>query len=71
MQKRPLRSRLWRIVRWVGLAFLLVLIATAADAWTAFGDHARGDRRARMEKSPQWQDGAFENPQPLFNDFWG
>ena len=24
-----------------------------------------------MERSPQWTDGHFENPQPLSNDFWG
>ncbi|HEY8209403.1 MAG TPA: MBL fold metallo-hydrolase [Myxococcaceae bacterium] len=24
-----------------------------------------------MERSPQWQGGAFENPQPLWNDVWG
>ena len=24
-----------------------------------------------MERSPQWKEGHFENPQPLSNDFWG
>jgi L-ascorbate metabolism protein UlaG (beta-lactamase superfamily) len=24
-----------------------------------------------MERSPQWKDGRFENPQPLHNDTWG
>lgn len=60
-----------RIGRWVlglviaGLAFVL------ADAWSGLGSRATGERRARMERSPQWKDGAFENPQPLWNDFGG
>src|SRR5437868_6741390 len=24
-----------------------------------------------MERSPQWKDGHFNNPQPLVNDIWG
>jgi hypothetical protein len=39
-----------------------------ADAWSAFGAGAQGERRARMERSPQWRNGAFEKPQPLIND---
>ena len=30
-----------------------------------------GARLARMERSPQWRDGQFMNPQPLRNDYWG
>ncbi|MEW5737574.1 MAG: MBL fold metallo-hydrolase [Myxococcota bacterium] len=41
------------------------------DGWEAFGQTAKGDFRARVEASPQWQDGHFENPQPLVNDTWG
>lgn len=36
----------------------------------AFGASPEGSRRARMERSPQWKDGRFENPQPLRNDLW-
>ncbi|WP_232293356.1 MBL fold metallo-hydrolase [Stigmatella aurantiaca] len=42
-----------------------------ADAWTALGRGASGERRARMERSPQWKDGHFENPEPIVNDTWG
>jgi L-ascorbate metabolism protein UlaG (beta-lactamase superfamily) len=38
-----------------------------ADAWQGLGHRATGARRARMEKSPQWKDGAFENPEPIIN----
>lgn len=24
-----------------------------------------------MDRSPQWRDGRFRNPQPLWNDMWG
>lgn len=49
---------------------LLVLVATI-EGWTAFGRGATGARRERMEASPQWADGVFENPQPLWNDIGG
>ncbi|MBN1205660.1 MAG: MBL fold metallo-hydrolase, partial [Myxococcaceae bacterium] len=56
-----------------GLGALLVLAVAGAlvDGWRAFGRRADGERRARMEKSPQWRDGHFVNPQPMLNDFWG
>lgn len=50
---------------------LLFIAVVAVDGWTAFGTRAEGARRERMERSAQWQDGAFENPQPLYNDTWG
>jgi L-ascorbate metabolism protein UlaG (beta-lactamase superfamily) len=71
MQKSALRGRIWRVARWIGLAIVLGLIAAIASAWSAFGAGAKGERRARMEKSPEWKSGHFENPQPLINDFWG
>jgi L-ascorbate metabolism protein UlaG (beta-lactamase superfamily) len=37
------------------------------QAWPAFGASATGVRRARMEQSPQWHDGSFENPEPIVN----
>jgi len=65
------RRGLARAARWTGGLVALALAGIIADAWTAFGDSAEGARRARMERSPQWQDGHFENPQPLYNDYWG
>ena len=42
-----------------------------ADAWTPMGTSASGDRLARMQASPQYVDGVFENPQPMWNDYSG
>lgn len=54
------------------LTFLAVLVtAVVVDGWEAFGATADGSRRGRMERSPQWGDGVFVNPQPLWNDAWG
>lgn len=53
-----------------GLA-LLFSIVVLVDGWVAFGRSAEGPRRARMERSPQWSDGSFENPEPLWNDRTG
>ena len=39
--------------------------------WVDFGHGPDPARRARMARSPQWKDGHFENPQPLWNDMWG
>jgi L-ascorbate metabolism protein UlaG (beta-lactamase superfamily) len=60
-----------RAARWLGALAVIALAGIAADAWTALGRSAAGARRARMERSPQWKEGHFENPQPLVNDAWG
>ncbi len=64
------RGRLGRIARLVGVGVLLLGAAIVVDGWKAFGTAARGERLQRMQQSPQWKDGAFENPQPLVNDGW-
>lgn len=67
-------SRRRFVWRWLGrLALVLIIVASAivATGWRAFGVRATGERRARMEKSPQWHDGKFVNPQPLQNDMVG
>lgn len=66
-----LRRGLARAARWTALLLGVAVVATLADAWTALGQRAEGARRERMEHSPQWKDGHFENPQPLINDWWG
>lgn len=53
-----------------GLLAILALVVTASG-WRAFGSAAEGDRRVAMEASPQWADGVFENPDPLWNDWRG
>jgi len=47
------------------------LAALFANGCAAFGQRPDAARRARLERSPQWKDGRFENPQPLQNDMWG
>jgi L-ascorbate metabolism protein UlaG (beta-lactamase superfamily) len=68
--KRPMTKK-----RKIGLGFLVALLAFSAfliaDAWVPFGKAAQGARLERMEKSPQYEDGVFVNPQPLWNDFIG
>lgn len=62
------------MLRWLGYGagVLAVLVAVLVLAgWRAFGKSAAGARLARMQASPQWDDGHFENPQPLYNDWWG
>ena len=49
----------------------IAIAGVAASGSAAFGKQPTGARRARMERSPQWKDGRFENPQPLHNDNWG
>ncbi len=46
------------------------MIWAFTTACAPLGSSATGERKARMEKSPQWHDGAFENPQPIVNDYW-
>ena len=65
---RPWRRRLKRITAGLGIVLVAGLTAAVIDGWKAFGHRATGERRARMERSPQWKDGHFENPQPLWND---
>jgi L-ascorbate metabolism protein UlaG (beta-lactamase superfamily) len=54
----------------LGLAVLLLLAVVLAQGWVAFGKAANGERLARMQRSPNYADGRFVNPQPLHNDFW-
>lgn len=64
------RKRRWRRIALGTLVLFGVAVAVAvADGWRSFGRRAEGARRDRMEHSAQWQDGAFENPQPIVNDY--
>lgn len=54
-----------------GLALAVTSGALLADAWESFGGRATGARLERMQASPQWQDGRFVNPQPMWNDVLG
>jgi L-ascorbate metabolism protein UlaG (beta-lactamase superfamily) len=41
--------------------------ALVVDGWRAFGAAPAGQRLQRAQRSPNWRDGAFVNPQPLVN----
>ncbi len=72
--QRSWRRRLRKVAKWTGVtfaAFFTLMVFIVVDAWRAFGHRAEGARRARIERSPQWKDGHFVNPQPLVNDFVG
>ncbi|MEY4511164.1 MAG: hypothetical protein RLZZ450_3286, partial [Pseudomonadota bacterium] len=49
----------------------MLLAIAFAQGYRAFGKAADGARRARMERSPQWQGKHFENPQVIINDWAG
>jgi len=59
-----------RAARWVVVLALSIAISAVLSGWRAFGRRADGERRARMERSPQFRDGSFVNPEPLRNDAW-
>ncbi len=58
-----------RVLKGFLLLVVPLLVLGAFSAWRGLGHGASGDRLSRMKASPQWQDGAFENPQPLDNHF--
>lgn len=73
-EKPKKRKRFARTKRTLAIFFGLLAIfvlVVVVSGWRAFGKAADGDRRAAMEASPQWADGVFENPDPLWNDATG
>jgi L-ascorbate metabolism protein UlaG (beta-lactamase superfamily) len=70
-QRGPVRKWAWRLAKSAGLLILLAILVATIAGWTAFGHRATGERRARMDRSPEWQGNKFRNPQPLRNDAWG
>jgi L-ascorbate metabolism protein UlaG (beta-lactamase superfamily) len=48
-----------------------ISIMALVEGWKALGKRAGGERLARMERSPEWRDGRFRNPQPLAMDAVG
>ena len=52
-------------------AAALLGLAVLIDGWSAIGSGPTGTRQRAMEASPQWAGEAFENPEPLWNDWWG
>ncbi len=75
---RPAQSPWRRLFRAAGFAAggLVVLVLGFAcvvvfQGWEAIGYAPTGERLEKMMASPQWADGVFENPQPLWNDELG
>lgn len=65
------RGRVRRFLGQLGIFLLVAVVGMVAIGWKSFGHRATGARRARVEKSPQWRDGRFVNPEPLSNDMVG
>ena len=72
-KKPPSRWKRARRVVLLGALAALALFGAAVviDGWEAFGKAPEGARRATMEASPQWEEDAFENEEPLWNDALG
>jgi L-ascorbate metabolism protein UlaG (beta-lactamase superfamily) len=60
-----------RVVAVLSVAFAVLAAVLLAIAWRPMGKAADGERLARMQRSPQWLDGKFENPEPLVSDYAG
>jgi L-ascorbate metabolism protein UlaG (beta-lactamase superfamily) len=54
-----------------GVSVSVALAVVLVSGWRAFGKRPEGERLARMQRSPEWHDGRFVNPEPLSNDWWG
>ncbi len=67
-EKKPWKRRVARVLLGLLGLFAITTVVAVVSGWRAFGHRAEGARRERMERSPQWHDGHFENPQPLVND---
>ena len=53
----------------LGLAVAVAAgVAATLSGCQSFGEHASGERLARMERSPEWHGDAFRNPQAMWND---
>ena len=50
------------------LAALAAAVAATLTGCQSFGEHASGERLARMQRSPEWQGDRFANPQAMWSD---
>jgi L-ascorbate metabolism protein UlaG (beta-lactamase superfamily) len=62
---------LLRLLGFAGVLLVALLSVVVVQGWKAFGHRAQGLRLARMQRSPQYRDGHFVNPQPLVNSAAG
>jgi L-ascorbate metabolism protein UlaG (beta-lactamase superfamily) len=70
VQRSRARRWLWRATQLASALVVLAFTFACIDGYVAIGRRATGPRRARMERSPHWDDGRFKNPQPLVNSAW-
>src|SRR5262245_44498592 len=70
MNKSRLRRALSLGARILLAAVALFVTLLLIQGWRAFGQNASGERLARMQRSPQFHDGSFVNPEPIVNDYW-
>jgi L-ascorbate metabolism protein UlaG (beta-lactamase superfamily) len=63
------RRRFLRAMAWLAFVLALAGVAAVASGWRAFGKRPWGERRARMERSPHWKHGRFQNPEPMHTDY--
>jgi L-ascorbate metabolism protein UlaG (beta-lactamase superfamily) len=70
MKTSKLRRALLHGARVLLGAALLFVALIVIEGWQAFGKHPSGERLLRMQRSPQFADGHFVNPQPIINDYW-
>ncbi|HET9957220.1 MAG TPA: MBL fold metallo-hydrolase [Polyangiaceae bacterium] len=64
---KPFLRRFGRFLLGLVAASILLTLVLLVDGWRAFGHRAEGQRLERMQRSPQFRDGHFVNPQPLVN----
>lgn len=65
------RAKLSLLLGGASLLVPLAMLSGLAPGCATLGARARGARRERVERSPEWTGRQFENPQPLINYFWG
>ncbi|WP_329353153.1 MBL fold metallo-hydrolase [Streptomyces sp. NBC_01261] len=72
VESAPRRPRRWRRrIGWAVVVVGVLIVITVVGGLiyvrtTPFGASPSGDRQARIERSPQWRDGEFRDPQPLW-----
>lgn len=60
-----------RYLAGAGLVLGALALAVLVNGCAALGEAPAGARLARIERSPEWRDGEFRNPQPMWNNNWG
>jgi L-ascorbate metabolism protein UlaG (beta-lactamase superfamily) len=65
------RRRILRFFLYAAIVPTAAIAFAVVDGWSGLGTRAQGERRARMERSPEWRDGHFNDPQPIINNNLG